>query len=156
MRRPELDEIDHTLLALLQRDCSMTLFDLGQHVGLSTSAAQRRISRYQQAGLIERQLALLNPAAFPDVVLALVLITLERESTERNATLQGRLSASPAVQQCYDLAGEYDYAVLLAARGMNELREIVDDLFMDAPGLKRFDTLPVYRVVKAGLEIPTG
>lgn len=40
-------------------------------------------------------------------------------------------------------------------RGMNGLREIVEDLFMDAPGLKLFDTFPVYRVVKAGLEIPT-
>ena len=155
MYRRGLDETDQALLALLQRDCSTTLFDLGQHVGLSTSAVQRRISRYQQAGLIERQVALLNAAAFPDVVLALVMVTLERESTERHATLQGRLSTSPAVQQCYDLAGEYDYAVLLAARGMNELREIVEDLFMDAPGLKRFDTFPVYRIVKAGMEIPT-
>jgi hypothetical protein len=60
-------------------------------------------------------------------VLALVMATLERECTERHATLQARLSASPAAQQCYDLAGGY-YAVLLAAREMNELREIVDDL----------------------------
>jgi Lrp/AsnC family leucine-responsive transcriptional regulator len=154
-RGRELDETDHALLALLQRDASMTLFDLGHEVGLSTSAVQRRISRFHQVGLIERQVALLSAAAFPDIVLALVMVTLERESAERHATLQRQLSASPAVQQCYDLAGEYDYAVLLAARGMNELREIVEDLFMDAPGLKRFDTFPVYRVVKAGLEIPT-
>ncbi|MGH3006680.1 MAG: Lrp/AsnC family transcriptional regulator [Gaiellaceae bacterium] len=140
---------------MLQRHASTTLFDLGQQVGLSTSAVQRRISRFQKAGLIEREVAVLNSAAFPDVVLALVMVTLEHESTRRHTALQEQLSASPAVQQCYDLAGEYDYAVLFAARGMNELRDVVEDLVMDAPGLKRFDTFPVYRVVKAGLEIPT-
>jgi Lrp/AsnC family transcriptional regulator, leucine-responsive regulatory protein len=155
LRRPELDPTDHRLLALLQRDCSTTLFDLGQQVGLSTSAVQRRISRYREAGLLDRQVAVLNPSAFPEVVHALVMVTLERDSTERRATMRARLSESSAVQQCYGLAGEYDFAVLVAARGMNELLEVVDDLFVEAPWFKRFDTFPIYRVVKAGLEIPT-
>lgn len=54
----------------------------------------------------------------------------------------------------YGLAGQHDYAVMLVARGISELHTLVDDLFMDAPNLKRFVTLPVLDVVKAGLEIP--
>jgi Lrp/AsnC family leucine-responsive transcriptional regulator len=152
---PKLDETDHALLELLQRDSSATLFELGQEVGLSTSAVQRRIGRYRAAGLIDREVAVLDAARFPDVVLGLVMVTLDRESTRHHSDLQKRLLASPAVQQSYDLAGEYDYAVLLAARGMNALREVVEDLFMDAPNLKRFDTFMVYRIIKAGLELPT-
>jgi Lrp/AsnC family leucine-responsive transcriptional regulator len=150
----ELDDVDHTLLELLQRDCSRTLFELGQEVGLSTSAVQRRIRRYQRARLIDRQAAILNPGALGDVVVALVLVTLERESTELHAELQTRLAHCPEVQQCYDLASEHDYAVIVVARGMSELRAIVDDLFMDARNVKRFVTMPVYDVVKATLEIP--
>lgn len=149
-----LDEVDHRLLDLLQRDASTTLFELGQAVGLSTSAVQRRIGRFKAAGLIDRQVAVLDPAAV-DVVLALVLLTLDRESTAHHAALRQRLAASPAVQQCYDLAGEHDYAVMLAARGMRDLRRLVNELFMDAPNVKRFVTLPVYNVIKAGLELPT-
>ena len=153
--RLNLDETDQRLLGLLQRDSSATLFDLGLEVGLSTSAVQRRITRYRQANLIQRQVTVLDPGAFADIVLALVMVTLDRESTDLHDTLQRRLLSSPAVQQCYDLAGEYDYAVLLAVRGMAELSRVVDDLFMDAPNLKRFDTFPVLRTVKASLEIPT-
>lgn len=100
------------------------------------------------------QVAVLNPAAFGDVVFALVLVTLDRESTDRHTELRKRLARSAAIQQCYDLVGQYDYAVILAARGMQDLRRVVDDLFMDAPNLKRFDTFPVYEVIKAGLTIP--
>lgn len=150
-----LDDIDQRLLGLLQRDSSTTLFDLGLEVGLSTSAVQRRINRYRRANLIDREVTVLNPEAFEGVVLALVLVTLDRESTDLHDALQQRLSRSPSVQQCYDLAGEYDYAVLLAVRGMTELGRVVDDLFLNSPNLKRFDTFPVFRTIKASLEIPT-
>ena len=152
---PDLDATDHTLLDLLQRDRSATLFHLGEQVGLSTSAVQRRIERYRKVGLIDRDVSVLDAAKFPGVVLALVMLTLERESTDLHADIRQRLLASPAVQQCYDLAGEYDYAVLLVARGTDALRGIVDELFLDAPNLKRFETFPVYRVIRSGLEIPT-
>jgi Lrp/AsnC family transcriptional regulator, leucine-responsive regulatory protein len=152
--RIALDEVDRRLLELLQRDCSKTLFELGQEVRLSTSAVQRRLRRLERARLIERQAAVLNAAALGEFVLALVLLTLEQESTEQHAALRRRLEECPAVQQCYGLAGQQDYAVMLVARGMSELRTLIDDLFMDAPNVKRFVTLPVLDVVKAGLEIP--
>ena len=149
-----LDDVDRRLLELLQRDYSKTLFQLGQEVRLSTSAVQRRIRRFERAGLIERQAAVLNAEALGELVLALVLVTLERESTKQHAALRRRLEECPGVQQCYGLAGQHDYAVVLAARGMSELRTLVGDLFMEAPNVKRFVTLPVLDVVKAGLEIP--
>jgi Lrp/AsnC family transcriptional regulator, leucine-responsive regulatory protein len=149
-----LDDVDRRLLELLQRDCSKSLFDLGQEVRLSTSAVQRRLRRFESADLIERQAAVLNAAAVGEYVFAWVLITLERESTGQHAELRRRLNESPAVQQCYGLAGQHDYAVMLVARGMSELRTLIDDLFMDAPNIKRFVTMPVLDMVKAGLEIP--
>jgi Lrp/AsnC family transcriptional regulator, leucine-responsive regulatory protein len=116
-----LDDVDRRLLELLQRDYSKTLFQLGQEVRLSTSAVQRRIRRFERAGLIERQAAVLNAEALGELVLALVLVTLERESTKQHAALRRRLEECPGVQQCYGLAGQHDYAVVLAARGMSEL-----------------------------------
>lgn len=149
-----LDDVDRRLLELLQRDCSKTLFELGLEVSLSTSAVQRRLRRLERARLIERQAAVLNAAALGEFVHALVLVTLERESPEQHAALRRRLGECPAVQQCYGLAGQHDYAVMLVARGMSELRTLIDDLFMNAPNLKRFITLPVLDLVKAGMEIP--
>ncbi|MGI5330250.1 Lrp/AsnC family transcriptional regulator [Actinomadura nitritigenes] len=74
---PRLDEIDALLLDLLQHDAGRTLHDLGDQVGLSPSAAQRRIARYREDGLISGQVAVLDPHRLGPTVLATVLVTLD-------------------------------------------------------------------------------
>ena len=77
-----LDAFDHRLLDLLQGDAGRTLTALGEAVGLSPSAVQRRIKRYRAHGLL-RQVAVLDAEAFPSVVLATVWVTMERESVRQ-------------------------------------------------------------------------
>jgi Lrp/AsnC family leucine-responsive transcriptional regulator len=148
-----LDEIDHDLLDMLQHDASCTLRELGQAVGLSPSAVHRRMARYHSTGVIARQVALLDPQTVGSLV-AIVLVTLETESTQEHASLRARLLACPEVQQCYDVAGEWDYAVVLVTRGMPDCRELVDRLFLRGTSIKRLATLPVFDSVKFGLELP--
>lgn len=103
-----LDELDRKLLDLLQSDAARPLYELGELVGLSASAVQRRLSRYRSGGVIDRQVAVLNPDAVPGTVLACVLVTLERESKRLHSAFRQRLLAAAEVQQCYDLAGAWE------------------------------------------------
>lgn len=148
-----LDEFDHKLLELLQHDASATLSELGDAVGLSPSAVQRRMTRYRQDGLM-RQVAVLDPLALGST-LAAVWVTMERESAENNAIFHARVRAAPEVQQCYTLAGEWDYLVILATTGVVHCRQVVDRLFLDEGNVKRYDTHLVFDVIKHGLELPT-
>jgi DNA-binding Lrp family transcriptional regulator len=101
LRPVELDEIDHELLALLQEDAGRTLRELGDTVRLSPSAVQRRIGRYQETGLMARKVAVLDSQRVGGMLLAIVLIALGQESTERHDALRARLLAASEVQQCY-------------------------------------------------------
>lgn len=154
-RRVELDEFDHRLLALLQRDAAVTLTVLGEAVGLSPSAVQRRISRYRRNGLL-RHVAVLDPAAFPGTTLAAVLVTMERDTLRLHSAFRARMRASPEVQQCYAIAGEWDYLVLIVASSVTHYREVAERLFVDEGNVKRYETRMVFDVVKHGLELPTG
>ena len=149
-----LDEFDHRLLELLQRDAGQTLTALGETVGLSASAVQRRIKRYREGGLM-RQVAVLNPALLGNITLATVLVALERESAKYHAALCARLRATPEVQQCYVLAGDWDYLVILATRGVAHCREVAERLFAGDENLKRYETRMVFEPVKLGLALPT-
>jgi Lrp/AsnC family leucine-responsive transcriptional regulator len=151
---PVLDEFDHRLLELLQRDAGQTLTALGDAVGLSASAVQRRIKRYRESGLM-RQVAVLDPGMLGNITLATVLVALERESSRQHAALYSRLRAAPEVQQCYVLAGEWDYLVILATRGVAHCREVAERLFAGDENLKRYETRMVFEPVKLGLAIPT-
>jgi len=148
------DEFDHRLLELLQRDAAATLSTLGEAVGLSPSAVQRRITRYRESGLL-RTVGMLDPAVLGGITLAAVWVTMERESAKRHAAFCARMRAAPEVQQCYVLAGEWDYLVILATSGVAHCREVADRLFMGDDNLKRYETRLVFEPIKLGLILPT-
>ena len=94
---PQLDDLDRKLLDLLQDDAARPLYELGDLVGLSASAVQRRLSRYRSSGVIAKQIAVLNPDAVPGAVLACVLVTLERETKRLHSDFRQRVLAASGV-----------------------------------------------------------
>ena len=149
-----LDEFDHRLLALLQQDAGRTLTDLGDSVGLSASAVQRRIARYRASGLLH-QVAVLEPELLGSPVIAIVWVTMEREPTRQLKAFQNRMRAAPEVQQCYQVAGELDYMVIMATPSLADYRRAAERLFKDDGNIRRYDTHLVFETVKHGLALPT-
>ncbi|MFC3551339.1 Lrp/AsnC family transcriptional regulator [Lysobacter cavernae] len=149
-----LDDFDHRLLDLLQRDSGVTLTTLGEAVGLSASAVQRRITRYRRHGLL-REIAVLDANALPATTLATVWVTMERDTRRQHAAFRTCMRAAPEVQQCYALAGEWDYLVILVASSVAHYREVAERLFVDEGNVKRYDTRLVFDTVKIGLNLPT-
>lgn len=150
---PRLDEIDAQLLDLLQHDAGRALHDLGEQVGLSPSAVQRRIARYRKDGLITRQVTVLDPHRLGSAVLA-VLVTLDQESFEHHRAFAERMRSNPRVQQCYQVAGPWDYVVVLAAPSMRECSRLGNRLFKADDNIRRYETLLVFDTVKTGLALP--
>ncbi|MFD7659084.1 Lrp/AsnC family transcriptional regulator [Actinosynnema sp. NPDC059797] len=155
MPRIALDDIDHTLLALLQQDSARTLATLGELAGLSPSAVQRRIGRYRETGLIDRTVAVLDPRKAVDVLLAVCTVTLDRESVEAHAEFRARVLANPHVQQVYNVSGDCDYVVILATTGMAHHREVADEVLKSAPNIRRYTTMFVLDPVRTTLTLPT-
>ncbi len=149
-----LDDVDLELLELLQQDASLTLRELGETVRLSPSAVHRRIARYDQTGVIVRRSAVLDPPAVGATTLAVLLVEVDQRPTRDDEAFRGRLVAIPEVQQCYDVAGDWDYVVVVATNGMAECREIVARVILGDPTVNRVITLPVFDVVKRGLDVP--
>lgn len=149
-----LDDFDHRLLDLLQRDAARTLTALGDAIGLSPSAVQRRLGHYRRNGLL-REVAVLDPALLPATTLVAALVTMERDSQRVHAAFRKRMRAAPEVQQCYALAGDWDYLVIMAVSSVADYREAAERLFVDEGNVKRYDTRLVFDAVKVGLQLPT-
>ncbi|TMR88683.1 Lrp/AsnC family transcriptional regulator [Nonomuraea basaltis] len=150
-----LDDVDHDLLDLLQRDSGRTLRELGDLVALSPSAVQRRIDRYRKLGVLARHVALLDPSRLPTALLAVCLVTLERESSRHHHAFRRRLLAADEVQQIYDVSGDWDYVVILACSGMAHHTAVADRLLKEAPNVRRYTTLFVLDPVRTGCALPT-
>ena len=152
--RPVLDRFDHALLALLQLDADRTLTDLGDAVGLSASAVQRRIKRYRQSGLM-RQVAVLDPDVLPFTTLIAVWVVMERESMPDLKAFYARMRGMAEVQQCYQLAGDWDYLLIIATPTLPEYRSLIERLFKSQKNVKRIESRVVLDTVKRGLALPS-
>lgn len=147
------DDIDVRLLDLLQQQADRTLRELGELVGLTPSAVQRRIARYKRRGLI-RTVSVLDPDHTRGIVRSIVLVTLNTESVQHHREFRQRLTGRSDVQQCYAVSGRWDYVVVLTAPSVNACRELGDELFKSDGNVRRYETLIVFDAAKVGLSAP--
>src|SRR5687767_13412803 len=126
-----LDEVDHRLLSLLQDDASRSNQALADAAHVSPATALRRVRRLVDAGVIERQVAIVSPQAFGTGLTAIVEITLDRQGVEHLDAFEARALAEPAVQQCYRVAPGPDVVLVVWVRDMSHYNALVQRLFTE-------------------------
>ncbi|MBF6059796.1 Lrp/AsnC family transcriptional regulator [Nocardia terpenica] len=149
-----LDEVDYLLLELVQADAAQPLHTLGDRVGLSPSAVQRRLTRLRAAGVIRAEVAVIDPLAVGVTATSVVLVELTGDYADAYAAFRARMLAEPAVQQCYSVLGQWDYVVVMANADLAEYRRISHELFVEDKSVLRYETLLTYERIKAQLAVP--
>src|SRR4051794_16701773 len=118
----QLDAVDLALLDQLQQDASLTNQDLAARVHVSPPTCLRRVARLRKAGLIERQVAILDRDRLADVVgpglQAVVEITLDRQDNEAMQAFEDRVGVVPEVQQCYRVSPGPGFMLVVQADGL--------------------------------------
>ena len=144
-----LDRFDIALLNLVQRDDGKTADSLAEAVALSPSAIARRLRRLRADGVIARTIALLSPKLTERRLRALVLIQLsEHADLKGKDALEKRLTNSPSVQFCYEIAGPHDFVALFDCSDMAAFNQAADELLVSSPTVRRYETHFVKREVK--------
>jgi Lrp/AsnC family leucine-responsive transcriptional regulator len=145
-----MDRIDQKLLNLMQRDASRTNVDMADEVGLSPSSCLRRVQRLHKSGIVDRIVAILNPAKAGRVIKALVTVELKLHGEQHMRRFLDIASAEEAVSHAYAVTGETDVALMLRLRDMEEFDDLCDRLFCDQNNVARFFTMIVIRTAKEG------
>lgn len=149
-----MDRIDKKLLTLLQQDASRTNADLAAEVGLSPSSCLRRIRRLNAAGVIERVVAVLNPAKAGRSVKAIITVELERHGEQYVRRFLDMAAKEPAVTQAYSVSGATDALLMLRLKDMEDLDALTERLFREESNVARYYTTFVIRTGKETTEIP--
>jgi len=149
-----LDAFDRSILQALQENNLISADRLGERVGLSASAAQRRVKRLRNDGYIAADVSVLDPRALGQTATFIVEVTLEREGAAQFESFKRRMLAAVEVQQCYYITGEGDFILIITAANLEEYEKIIERLFFDDKNLKRFRTSVVLSRVKASLSLP--
>lgn len=105
----KMDSIDVRILEILQQDATLQVAEVAQRVGLSTTPCWRRIQRLKEAGVITRQVALLDAGKVNVGVTVFVSVRTSVHSQEWFETFKATVQAIPEVMEFYRMSGDVDY-----------------------------------------------
>ena len=104
-----LDEMDIKILRILQADCTRPVAEIGKDVGLSTTPCWRRVQKLEEAGVIRRRVALLDPRQVNAGVTVFVSIKTDQHSHEWLEKFHSAVADFPEVVEFYRMSGDVDY-----------------------------------------------
>ncbi|WP_199554435.1 Lrp/AsnC family transcriptional regulator [Sandaracinobacteroides hominis] len=133
MEKISLDAADRRILAVLQQDASVSLNELSEAVGLSSTPCWKRIRRMEQAGVIRDRVTLLSREAVGLGVTAFVSIRAGAHDENWLNLFQEGVSRIPEVVELYRMAGEVDYLLKIVCHDIAHYDRIYKRLIKVAP-----------------------
>jgi len=149
-----LDRYDKAILAELQRDGRISNVQLAGVVNLSESACLRRVRGLEQAGLIERYVALLDQKKAGLTGTVFVHIALRREEQSQLAEFEAAVQEIPEVMECHLMTGEFDYLLRVVIADMADFERLHNESLTRLPGVARVNSSVAIRTVRKTTELP--
>jgi len=153
-RRSSLDEFDRQILAILQKDNLTPQRKIGEAVNLSAPAVQRRIKRMTETGVIQANVAIVDPAALGYPITIFVEVEVISETAEQIEDAKREFAAIPEIQLCYYVTGEADFVMMITVPSMAAYEALTKRLFFGNNNVKRFRSFVAMDRIKSGLEVP--
>lgn len=145
-----MDRIDRKILDLLAADSRLTGEQLGERVGLSPSAAHRRVKALEESGVILGYRARLSKAARgnPSTVFVQVTLTDQRQATM--LAFEEALARTTQAVEAYLMSGQSDYLVKVLVRDDDSYERIHREILSALPGVQRLVSQFTIRTLEGG------
>lgn len=151
---PRLDALSLRILEVLQSDSEISMVDLAERVGGSTSACWRRVSELKNQGVIQRSVAIVDPLALDLAVNVFVQVSLERQDRKSLETFDAAVRTRPEIMECYLMSGESDYMLRVVVRDLIEFKTIMLDFITKIPGVASIRSSFALSQVKYSTALP--
>lgn len=111
-----MDELDIKIASLLQQDAKITIKDIAEKLGMTTTPIFSRIKHMERVGIIDKYVALINPknSGKPQVVFCNV--SMLNWTIESASEFEKIIQQMPEIMECYYIAGEIDYQLKVLVR----------------------------------------
>lgn len=150
----KIDRLDIGILNALQKDATQSTTEIAASVGLSQSPCWRRISLMEEAGIIQRRVALLSRQRLGLEVLVFVHVKLTSNGWQSMPRFREKVVSFPEVLQCFALLGDIDFILLVATRNLAEYNAFVQGKLAQVPGVQSIDSRIVIEEAKNTTELP--
>jgi DNA-binding Lrp family transcriptional regulator len=144
----EIDDRDARILTVLQKDCRIPNAELAEQVGMSASACWRRVRALEDAGVIERYAAVVNPDRVGLDFEAIVHVHLTRHAPDKIVEFIKAVETSAEVQECYATTGQADYHLRVLCRDLQAYNRFLEGFLFRLTAVASAQTNVVLRTIK--------
>lgn len=142
-----LDATDRRILTVLQREGRITNADLSERVNLSPSACHRRVQQLEEAGYIDKYVALLNTRRMGKPTTVFVEITLQSQAEDLLDAFEREVARVPDILECHLMAGTADYLLKIVAEDTEDFARIHRQHLSRLPGVRQMQSSFALRTV---------
>jgi len=150
----KIDAFDLKILQIIQENNKITSEVLAKEVGLSSSACQRRINSMRKAGIIQKDISIIDRNFIGRKITIVVQVLSDKEGIEYDDEFKKTMLKAPEVMQCYYVTGDYDYVLIATFKDMEEYEIFTKKYFLNNSNIKRFSSMVVMNRVKENLSVP--
>ncbi len=150
-----MDAIDRKILAVVQEDSSLSVAEIGQRVGLSSTPCWKRMQRLEADGVITGRVALVDPEKVGLGITVFVSVETGDHSQEWLKRFADVVGAMPEVMEFYRMAGDVDYMLRVVVRDMQDYDGFYKRLIATVP-LKNVTSRFAMERIKSTTALPIG
>ena len=150
-----MDAIDRKILAVVQEDASLSVAEIGQRVGLSSTPCWKRLQKLEAEGVITGRVALIDPDKIGLGITVFVSIETGDHSQDWLTKFADLVSAMPEVMEFYRMAGDVDYMLRVVVRDMPSYDTFYKKLIAAIP-LKNVTSRFAMERIKSTTALPIG
>ena len=150
----KLDDIDRRILRALQRDGRLQNVELAKEVGLSASPCLRRVKLLEEAGIIDRYVAVLNAAKIGLSLSMFARVWLTAQDAETIDQFMDAMKQLPQVMECYIMLGESDALLRVVVADLDDYRRFQATHLTRKNGIQNVKTDVPSQIVKQTYALP--
>jgi len=150
----ELDRIDIQILNLLQEDATIPLRRLAELVHASAATCQRRIARLRASGILLKDVSLVDRVRVGRPLTAFVTVQLEQQNTSLLKMFEALMREEPDVSACYEVAGEFDFMLVVTAPSMEAFQAFTRRVFTSTNNVSNYKSLLAMNCAKFETKVP--
>ena len=150
----QLDSIDRAILRVLQKEGRIQNVELAERVGLSPSPCLRRVRLLEEAGVIERYVAVIDPAKVDLALQVFARVWLTGQDEETVVPFVEAVRKLPQVVECHLMAGDCDFILKVVAADLDAYRRFQIEHLGRIKGVRNIKTEIPMQKVKVSSELP--
>jgi Lrp/AsnC family transcriptional regulator len=150
----ELTRSERRLLDAMQKDTTLSQIDLAELSGKSRTSIWRLIRDFEEAGLIEGKVALLNPKELGLQIHVMLSVSMVKHTDRTRKEFEAHVQSLPEVMECYSVSGDRDYVLLIISKDMESYNAFLNAQILDHPSVHSASSSFALRRVKYTTALP--